>query len=78
MYSVSCKYPMHSCTAQLTFTQLIRNARERDKEALAVLYQHAFGGRGEGLATPTQGLGDPHLVIQPSPRGLGDGHKFYF
>lgn len=42
MYSVSRKYAAHSSTTQQTFTQLIRNARERDKEALAMLYQHAF------------------------------------
>lgn len=42
MYSVSEKYTVHSSTTQLTFTQLIRDARERDNEALAMLYQHAF------------------------------------
>ncbi len=42
MYSVSEKYTVHSSTTQLPFIQLIRNAREGDKEALAMLYQRAF------------------------------------
>jgi RNA polymerase sigma-70 factor (ECF subfamily) len=42
MYNLSGKYLAHGPTTQLTFTQLIRNARECDKEALAMLYHQAF------------------------------------
>jgi RNA polymerase sigma-70 factor (ECF subfamily) len=42
MYAVSMKHAVHSSTSQLPFPQLLKNARDHDEEALAVLYQHAF------------------------------------